>query len=98
MIFINPWASYHPNDIPDLNPHDNEEMMGCLAGACGFIVSTIIYILLFYFLCFTLTEGFLRPILITIDCVVIYPILTIYLVKLSFKIGEKIYKKKRKKL
>ena len=98
MIFINPWASYHPNDIPDLNPHDNEEMVGCLAGACGFIVSTIIYILLFYFLCFTLTEGLLRPILITIDCVVIYPILTIYLVKLSFKIGEKIYKKKRKKL
>ena len=97
MIFINPWASYHPNDIPDLNPHDNEEMVGCLAGACGFIVSTIIYILLFY-LCFTLTKGLLRPILITIDCVVIYPILTIYLVKLSFKIGEKIYKKKRKKL
>jgi hypothetical protein len=94
MIFINPWASYHPNDIPDLNPHDNEEMVGCLAGACGFIVSTIIYILLFY-LCFTLTKGLLRPILITIDCIVIYPILTIYLVKLSFKIGDKIYKKKR---
>ena len=95
MIFINPWASYHPDDIPDLTPHDNEEMVGCLAGACGFIVSTIIYILLFY-LCFTPTKGLLRPILITIDCVVIYPILTIYLVKLSFKIGDKIYKKKRK--
>ena len=95
MIFINPWASYHPNDIPDLNPHDNEEMVGCLAGACGFIVSTIIYILLFY-LCFTLTKGLLRPILIAIDCVVIYPILTIYLVKLLFKIGDKLYKKKRK--
>ena len=95
MIFINPWASYHPNGIPDLNPHDNEEMVGCLAGACGFIVSTIIYILLFY-LCFTLTKGLLRPILIAIDCVVIYPILTIYLVKLLFKIGDKLYKKKRK--
>ena len=95
MIFINPWASYHPDNIPDLNPHDNEEMVGCLAGTCGFIVSTIIYILLFY-LCFTLPNGLLRLILITIDCVVIYPILTIYLVKLSFKIGDKIYKKKRK--
>lgn len=95
MIFINPWAFYHPDDIPDLNPHDNEEMVGCLGGACGFIVSTIIYILLFY-LCFTIPEGLVRLILITIDCVVIYPILTIYLVKLSFKIGDKIYKKKRK--
>lgn len=95
MIFINPWASYQPDDIPDLTPRDDEEMVGCLAGGCGFIVSTIIYVLLFY-LCFTLTEGLLRPILITIDSAVIYPISTICLVKLSFKIGDKIYKKKRK--
>ena len=95
MIFINPWAFYHPNSIPDLNPHDDEEMVGCLAGACGFIVSSIIYVLIFY-LCFTLTKGLLRPILITIDSAVIYPILTICLMKLSFKIGDKIYKKKRK--
>ena len=52
-------------------------------------------ILLFY-LCFTLTKGLLRPILITIDSAVIYPILTICLMKLSFKIGDKLYKKKRK--
>ena len=95
MIFINPWASYHPDDIPDLNLHDNEEMVGCLAGACGFIVSSIIYVLIFY-LCFTLTKGLLRPILITIDSAVIYPILTICLMKLSFKIGDKIYKKEKK--
>lgn len=92
MIFINPWASYHPDDIPDLTPHDDEEMVGCLSGACGAVVSTIIYVLLFY-LCFTLTEGVLRPILVMIDSVVIYPILTICLMKLSFKIGDKIYKK-----
>ncbi len=48
MIFINPWAFYHPDDIPDLNPHSDEEMVGCLAGACGYIVSTAIYVLLFY--------------------------------------------------
>ena len=95
MIFIKPWAAYHPNDIPDLNPHSDEEMVGCLAGGCGFIVSSIIYVLLFY-LCFNLTKGALRPILITIDSAVIYPILTILLMKLSFKIGDKIYKKKRK--
>ena len=95
MIFINPWASYDPDDIPDLTPHDDEEMVGCLAGGCGFIVSSIIYVLLFY-LCFNLTKGLLRPILILIDSAVIYPILTICLMKLSFKIGDKIYKKKRK--
>ena len=95
MIFINPWAFYNSDDIPDLTPHDNEEMVGCLAGACGAVVSTIIYVLLFY-LCFTLTDGLLSPILVLIDCVVIYPLLTIFLMKLSFKIGDKIYKKKRK--
>ena len=95
MIFINPWACYDPDDIPDLTPRDDEEMVGCLAGGCGFIVSSIIYVVLFY-LCFTLTKGVLRPILVLIDSAVIYPILTIYLMNLSFKIGDKIYKKKRK--
>lgn len=90
MIFINPWASYHPDDIPDLTSHDDEEVVGCLA---GLIISTIIYVLLFY-LCFTLTNGILRPILIMIDSVVIYPILTICLMKLSFKIGDKYIKRK----
>ena len=95
MIFINPWIFYDPDDIPDLTPHDDEEMVGCLSAACGYIVSTIIYVLLFY-LCFTLTKGMLRPILVFIDSAVIYPILIICLMKLSFKIGDKIYKKKRK--
>lgn len=95
MIFINPWASYYPDDIPDLTPHDNEEMAGCLAGACGAIIASVIYVLIFH-LCFTLTDGILRPILAMIDSVVIYPTLIICLMKLSFKIGEKIYKNKRK--
>ena len=95
MIFINPWASYQPDDIPDLTPHDDEEMVGCLAGGCGFIISSIIYVLLFY-LCFNLTKGLLRSILILIDSAVIYPIITICLMKLAFKIGDKLYKKKRK--
>ena len=95
MVFINPWASYHPKDIPNLNPDTDEEAIGCLAGGCDFIIASIIYILLFY-LCFTLTKGLIRPILITIDSAIIYPILTICLMKLSFKIGNKLYKKKRK--
>lgn len=95
MIFINPWVFYHRDDIPDLTPHDDEEMVGCLAGACGFIVSTIIYVVLFY-LCFTFTKGALITLLvIMINSLVIYPILLICLMKLSFKIGDKIYKKKR---
>ena len=94
-MFINPWIFYDADDIPNLTPHDDEEMVGCLAGACGFIISSIIYVLLFY-LCFTLTKGVLRPILVAIDSIVIYPILTIYLMELSFKIVDKIYKKKRK--
>ena len=95
MIFINPWASYRSEDIPDLTPHDDEEMVGCLAGACGFIVSSIIYVLLLH-LCFTLTEGLPTKILVLIVSVVIYPILVICLMKLSFKIGDKIYKKNKK--
>lgn len=94
MIFINPWAFYNRDDIPDLNPHDDEEMVGCLAGACGWLVSTIIYVLIFY-LCFNLAEGVLRPILVMIDSIVIYPIIMIYLMRLSFKIGDKIYKKRK---
>lgn len=93
MIFINPWIFHNPKNIPDLTPHNDKELVGCLAGACGYIVSTIIYVILFY-LCFIHTKGMLRPILITIDSAVIYPILMICLLKLSFKIGEKIYNRK----
>lgn len=93
MIFINPWICYDPEDIPNLTPRDDEEMVEFLAGACGFIVSSIIYVSMFY-LCFNFTEGVLRPILVTIVSAVIYPVITIYLMELSFKIGEKIYKKK----
>ena len=94
-MFINPWIFYHRDNIPDLTPHNDEEMVGCLAAACGYIASTIIYVLLFY-LCFTHIKGILMNILIMIDSSVIYPIIMIYLVNLSFKIGNKIYKKKMK--
>ena len=95
MIFINPWASNHPDDTPDLNQYTDEEMVGCLAGACGAIISSIIYAFLSY-LCFTFTKGVLRSILVMIDSVIIYTILMICLMNLSFKIGDKLYKKTRK--
>ena len=94
MIFINPWMFYHSNNIPDLTPHNDKELVGCLGAACGYIASIIIYAILFY-LCFTHTEGALRCILIVIDSVIIFPIIMICLVKLSFKIGDKIYNKKK---
>ena len=81
-MFINPWAFYHSDDIPDLNPQDNEEAIGCICGACGYIIASAIFVWLMHF------------ILILINCIIIYPILTIILMKLAFKIGDKIYKKK----
>ena len=98
MIFINPWAYYQihePDKVPDLTPHDDEEMVLVLSSACGSIIASIIYVLIFY-LCFILTEGVLRLILFMIDSAVIYPILMIYLVELSCQIGGKIHKKKIK--
>ena len=36
MIFINPWVFYDPDDIPNLNPQDDEEAIGCICGVCGY--------------------------------------------------------------
>lgn len=103
MVFINPWAYYQihePNKIPNLNSHNDEEMVGCLAGVCGFIIASIIFALVTYLLfSVTVSEHINRhwfPLLMLINCITIYPILTILLMKLSFKIVGKIYKKKRK--
>ena len=100
MIFINPWASYHPDDIPDLTPRDDEEMVGCLAGGCGYIIASAIFVWLMHFILKFRLNNIISTdvhfILILINCTIIYPILTICLMKLSFKIGDKIYKKKRK--
>ena len=100
MIFINPWASYDVDDIPDLNPQDDDEARGCICGACGFIIASAIFGWLMHFILNFRLNGIISTdvhfILILINCIIIYPILTIILMKLSFKIVEKIYKKKRK--
>lgn len=93
MIFINPLVCYGSMPTPNLD-NDDEESKGCLGAACGFIASAIIFASLLY-LCFTLTEGILQPILIAIDSVIIFPIMVIYLTILTIKIGDKIYKRKK---
>ena len=100
MIFINPWAFYDSDDIPDLNPQDDEEATGCICGVCGYIMASAIFVWLMHFILNFRLNGIISSdvhfILILINCIIIYPIITICLMKLSFKIGDKLYKKKRK--
>lgn len=99
-MFINPWASYKSEDIPDLTPHSDEEAVGCLAGGCGFIIASAIFAWFMYFILNLKLNDIINTdaycVLILINCIIIYPILTICLMKLSFKIGDKLYKKKMK--
>ena len=97
MIFINPWTYYQmhePDKIPDLNPHNDEEVTGCLAGVCCFVIASIIFASVTYLLFSIMVSGYINmylfPFLLLANCVVIYPILTILLMKLSFKIAGKI--------
>ena len=100
MVFINPWAFYDPDDIPDLTPQDDEEAIGCICGVCGYIIASAIFAWLMFFILDFKLNGIISTdvhfILILINCTIIYPILTIILMKLLFKIGEKIHKNKRK--
>lgn len=104
MLFINPWAYYQihePDKIPDLNPHNDEEVRGCLAGFCGFILASIIFALVTYLLFSTAASGYINrywiPLLMLVNGAVIYPILTILLMELSFKITENYNKKQKRK-
>ena len=104
MIFINPWVSYNPEDIPDLTPRDDEEARGRICGVCGYIIASAIFVWLMRFILNLKLNGMLSTdvyfMLMLITCVIIYPILIIILIKLSFKItdkiNDKINKKKRK--
>lgn len=101
MVFINPWASYKTEDIPDLNPHNDKEFRGCIAGVCGFVISTIIYVLinfqLFHLREIECIDMYCLPIMVAINSVVVYPILTIWIMKLLFKIADKFTTNKKKK-
>lgn len=99
MVFINPWAFYHTEDIPDLTPHTNEEAVGCLAGSCAFIISSAIFIYLMYYILDLRLNDIISSdvhcVLILINCIIIYPILMICLMKLSFKISNKFTAKRK---
>jgi len=99
MIPIFPWASYDPDDIPDLNPHNEEESAGCIAGVIAFLISTVLFVLIEWGV-LTLNRigfiGFYTHMILQIVNVVIYAVLTIFLMKMSFKIADKIMLKKKK--
>jgi len=92
-----PWASYDPDDIPDLNPHNEEETAGCIAAVIAFLISTVLFVLIE---CGVLALkrigfiGFYTHMILQIVDVGIYVVLTIFLMKLSFKIADKIILKK----
>ena len=101
MIFINPWAYYNPDDIPDLNPQDDDEVKECICGMCGYIIASAIFVWVMHFTLDFRLNGIISTdvhfILILINCIIIYPILTILLMKLSFKIVSKITMNNKKK-
>lgn len=104
MVFINPWAYYQihePDKIPNLNPQDDDEARGCVCGVCGYIIASAIFAWLMHFILNFKLNGIISTdvhfILILINCIIIYPILTIILMKLSFKITENYNKKQKRK-
>ena len=99
MIFINPWAFYHPDDIPDLNPQNDDEARGCLGGIISFCVSSLIFVIMMYFTYKLKSNEIINMdimMLLFIINVIIYVVLIIAFMNLSFKIVDKINKKKRK--
>ena len=99
MVFINPWAFYHPDDIPNLNPQNDDEARGCLGGIISFCVSSLIFVIMMYFTYKLKSNEIINMdimMLLFIINVIIYVVLIIAFMNLSFKIIDKINKKKRK--
>ena len=96
---INPWASYDPDDIPDLNPHCKEDLYDLIFGGCGAIIAIVAYVIIMCLLCNVMITYNLNIYLcggLMFGCTLIYAVLTIVLMKLGFKISNKIISKKRK--
>lgn len=97
---VNPWIYYilnEPKRIPDLNPHDKNEARGCIGGVIGFIAASIIFVLLQYFtLKIKLLDYINRDIyfLLVLLNVIVYVILTIVFMKISFKITDRMNSKR----
>ena len=99
MVFINPWAFYHPDDIPNLNPQNDDEARGCLGGIISFCVSSLIYVIMMYFTYKLKSNEIINMdimMLLFIVNAIIYVVLIFAFMNLSFKIVDKINKRKRK--
>lgn len=100
MVFINPWASYDVDDIPDLNPHDKEDEYGCIAGIIAYCLSSAIFIALqLVILRLRLNDIVGRDMYMCLMLanVIIYVIITICFMKLSFKIADYLSNRNKKK-
>lgn len=101
MIFINPWASYKSEDIPDINPHNDEEAIGCIGGIVAFCISSLIFIMLMYAANTLVNKNIINTKIMMIFVVAnfaTFVTLTIILMKLSFKLADKFITKKRKNI
>ena len=101
MIFINPWASYHLDNIPNLNPQNDDEARGCLGGIISFCVSSLIFVIMMYFTYKLKSNEIINMdimMLLFIINVIIYVVLIFAFMNLSFKIVDKINKNKRARI
>ena len=100
MIMISPWAGFNRDNIPDLNPHSKEEEYGCIAGILAFCLSSAIFIALQSVILRIKLDGtidtdvFMGLILAN---VIVYVIITICFMKLSFKIADYFSDRNKKK-
>ena len=97
MIFpISPWAGYKPENIPNLNPQNTNEAIGCLGGIISYCASSLIFAILIYFTYELKSTGIINMdimMLLFIIDVIIYVVLIFAFMNLSFKITDKINKK-----
>ena len=97
---ISPWAGFNRDNIPDLNPHSKEEEYGCIAGILAFCLSSAIFIALQSVILRIKLDGtidtdvFMGLILAN---VIVYVIITICFMKLSFKIADYFSDRNKKK-
>lgn len=98
FCFINPWASYKPEDIPDLNPKDDDGFRDFIGGMIAWLLATLIWVLMDYLLFRLKVNGYISFetfLLLLIPAAIIYAALTIIFMKLAFKKTDSIKEKKK---
>lgn len=93
-MIINPWTYYiinEPEKVPDITPRSKHEMYGCIAIGCGWLISTVIFVIL-SFMIFMLNHHLILYFLcILVNSTVIYPVMIVTLCKVLCKIVDKKY-------